>query len=112
VSSAAGPDSAAFSRIEHTVHDRYGVYIARSDVEASTYGGSPAWKVTAGSAVHYVSLDGTRVLDDPAPPPASPSAANSQTGPGLSVQWVVVLAGVGVMAALVAAALRGRRSRP
>jgi hypothetical protein len=79
------PNAETFDTLRATIQSRYGVVITPLDVERGIFEGSFAWNVQVAGDVHFVSLDGRTVLDDPAPAPpgpAAPSPGRFLPGPG------------------------------
>ena len=94
------PDAATFAAVKATVEARYGVAITPQDVERGIFEGAFAWKVRVGGATHFVALDGSKVLDDPAPPPASgPATTPFPSVPLLALGALGAFGGAGVLVA-------------
>jgi prenyltransferase beta subunit len=100
------PDAATFAAVEATIEARYEVAVTPLDVERGIFEGAFAWKVRVGPSVHFVSLDGSAVLDDPLPPTTNPAAP---TAPTLSLPFLALLAAAGMAAAILLVAWRKRK---
>jgi hypothetical protein len=102
------PDEVTFLALQRTAFERYGVHIDLSDVERGTYGGSPSWKVRVGNTERFVSLDGTRILDDASTAHRGPTGGANPVDPWAPLLWLATVAG-GSAAVVVAIGIRQRR---
>ena len=99
------PDAATFAAVKATVEARYGVAISPLDVERGIFEGAFAWKVRVAGATHFVALDGSKVLDDPAPSPAG--GPTTTPFPSLPILALGALGAFGAAGVLVARRKRG-----
>ncbi len=98
------PDAVTFAAVRATIEARYGITITPLDVERGIFAGSFAWQVQVGGEAHFVSLDGTTVLDDP----LLPAGGATPTAP-LPLKPILALAALASIAA--AGVLLARRRR-
>jgi hypothetical protein len=101
---AVRPNAATFALVRATILDRYHTTVSPLDVERGIYQGKFAWEVNVDGTLHYVSLDGIEVLDDPLPPTSGPQNARP-----LGVPYGLLVAAAGAAVGGVFLARRRKR---